>query len=148
MILVSCSESNRLKINSLFYQHFGLINFEMSKCCITQRQFSHLLRGSNATTTTQVWNQGQMRKCIKQLLQFVAQKKKSLKLIQINMGVRGNRGPHISHFWWKQTQTTFLMCFQVSILIGPMISSEANETLNLIFSSQDMATLKFLSLIN
>lgn len=65
MVLVSDLESNRLKINSLFCQHFGFVNFEMSKCCITQRQFSHLLRGSNATTITQVWNQGQMRKCIK-----------------------------------------------------------------------------------
>lgn len=99
MVLVSDLESNRLKINSLFCQHFGLVNFEMGKCCITQRQFSHLLRGSNATTITQVWNQGQMRKCIKLLLQF--HRKKSLKIIEINTGVRGIRGPHISHFWWK-----------------------------------------------
>lgn len=65
MVLVSDLESNRLKINYLFCQHFGLINFEMSKCCITQRQFSHPLRESNATTTTQVWNRGQMRKMYK-----------------------------------------------------------------------------------
>lgn len=31
----------------------------------------------------------------------VSQKKKSLKIIEINTGVGGIRGPHISQFWWK-----------------------------------------------
>lgn len=44
---------------------------------------------------------GSTEKMYKIVTTVCGTEKKSLKIIQINMGVRGNRDPHISHFWWK-----------------------------------------------